>query len=108
MDCPINVNINGLSGRYNPVLRNISTTYEVDRARIHIKMLSSVDYLCQANLSLEDNSDPSCRLCKTLTPHSSVPSETMDHVLTKCKATVEARSRLFPDLFNVITTPIST
>ena len=96
----INVQLSGLSGRPHPSLLWILTTQDVQRARIHIKMLAG-DYLCYDHLAKDRGLDPACRLCQPLLPHPA-PAEDMIHLLTVCRATADTRSRIIPDLLNCI------
>ena len=68
--------------------------------RPHVKMLSG-DYLTFTNLAHDRGFDPHCRICQALTSDSA-PPEDMIHLLTQCRATVETRSRILPELLNTI------
>ena len=97
----LNVKTIGLSGRPHPVLAGVHTTQEVKYSRVHIKMLSG-DYLCFSHLGKDRKQSPHCRLCKTLSPLVTTPDETMMHLLTRCRATSDVRTRILPDLLNVL------
>ena len=97
----LNVQISGLTGRQHPVLNGILTTRDVMCSRIHIKMLSG-DYPCFSYLGSDRNQDAYCRLCQHLAPHCCAPDEDMVHVLTRCRATSDTRTRIIPDLLNTI------
>ena len=47
-------------------------------------------------------SGTSCQLCQSLFPLQLAPSEDMVHVLTMCRATRDTRTRIIPELFNLI------
>ena len=68
--------------------------------RPHLKMLSG-DYLCFAYLASDRGLDPSCRLCQSLS-HLPVPSEDLEHLLARCKATGETRNRYLPEVLNTV------
>ena len=79
----------------------ILTTQEVLRSRVHIKMLSG-DYLCYSYLGSDRNLATHCRLCQSAFPHHPAPTEDMTHLLTRCMCTADTRTRILPDLLNVI------
>ena len=64
-------------------------------------MLSG-DYLCHENLSHDRGFKANCPMCQALAPDHPAPDETLQHLLTRCRATAETRNRLTPDLLNVI------
>ena len=97
----LNVQVTGLSGRQHPVLSGLLTTQEVTRSRVHIKMLAG-DYPCSAYLATDRLQDPSCQLCQSLFPHYPSPAEDMVHLLARCRATADTRTRILPDFFNII------
>ena len=70
-------------------------------SRVHLKMLTG-DYPCFSYLGSDRSQDASCRLCQSLTQLYPAPDETMVHVLTRCRATSDTRTRLTPDLLNTI------
>ena len=95
-----NVQISGLSGRPHPVLAGILTTRDVMCSRVHLKMLSG-DYPCFSYLGSDRSQDANCRLCQSLTQLCPVPDENMVHVLTRCRATSDTRTRLTPYLLKL-------
>ena len=97
----LHVQATGLSGRPHPVLSSVLTTQEVVRSRVHIKMLAG-DYPCYYNMGSDRNEDSFCRLCKAIKPDQPSPTEDMVHLLTRCTATQETRTRILPDLLNTI------
>ena len=77
-------------------------TQEVVRSRIHLRMLSG-DYPCQFYIGRDRHQDTACHLCKQLSsPHHQPQAEDMSHLLTSCRATVDTRSKVLPDLLNEI------
>ena len=96
-----NVQTTGLAGRTHPVLTGILTTHDVERSRVHIKMLAG-DYPCYAHIGSDRNKDLHCRLCQLLSPHYAAPEENMVHLLTRCRATRCTRTKLLPDILNTI------
>ena len=96
----LNVQATGLSGRQHPILSWILTTQDVVMVRPHLKMLAG-DYQCYANLAADRGSDPSCRLCQSLSLPAA-PAEDMVHVLTRCRATADTRSKYLPEVLNSV------
>ena len=67
-------------------------------SRPHLKMLSG-DYYCNDNSSREKGGGPHCLLCqKSL----GIP-ETIPHILTECRGTIEPRIRICPEVLDSIT-----
>ena len=97
----LNVQTTGLAGRPHSVLSGIMTTQEVIRSRIHVKMLSG-DYLCNAYRGNDRDKDVLCQLCQSLHPHYPAPKEDMVHLITRCRATTDTRTRIMPELLNTI------
>ena len=82
-------------------LSGILTTQEVLRSRIHIKMLSR-EYLCYSYLGSDRNQATHCRLCQSAFPCHPAPTMDMTHLQTICLCTADTRTRMIPDLLNVI------
>ena len=78
-----------------------SNQLKVKLLQCHLKMLSG-DYPCFSYLGSDRSQDAHCRLCQSLTQLCPVPDENMVHVLTRCRATSDTRTRLTPDLLNII------
>ena len=97
----LNIQATGLSGRPHPTISGILTTQDVTKSRIHIKMLSG-DYPCYYYLGSDREKDAFCRLCHSLSPLHPPPDEDMVHLLTRCRGTLETRSRVIPELLNTI------
>ena len=91
----LNVQLSGLSGAPHPALRDINTTQDVKKLRLHLKFLTC-DFLTNERLSLDQPSlSPACHLCQA-------PVDSIEHVLAVCRATNDVRSRLLPDLLNTV------
>ena len=91
----LNVGLLGLSGAPHPALRNIYTSQDVKKLRIHLKLLTC-DFLTNERLSLnQPHHSPACSLCLS-------PVDSLEHILTVCRATKDVRSRLLPELLNVV------
>ena len=97
----LNVQVQGLTGRPHPILKYVLTTQEALRSRPHVRMLAG-DYPCFSYLGSDRHQDASCRLCLALSPHQPAPEEDMVHLLTRCRRTAAARTRIMPDLMNLI------
>ena len=97
----LNVQTHGLLGKAHPVLGGVQTTQEVIRCRVHIKMLAG-DYPCQYYIGKDRSQDTACQLCQSVSPSHPSPIEDMTHLLTRCKATADTRTRILPDLLNTI------
>ena len=76
----------------HPALLNIKTTQVSLKLREHLKFLTG-DYLTAERLSIDQGTDPKCRLC-------SAPLESTEHILTQCRVTFEVYDRLLPELLN--------
>ena len=93
----LNVQISGLTGAAHPALHNISTTQDAKKLRLHMKFLTG-DFLTNERLSIDQpNLSPACSLCDQ-------PVESIEHVLVACRATSDVRSRLLPELMNIVAT----
>ena len=96
----LNVQATGLTGRLHPALTWVLTTQDVCTVRPHIKMLAG-DYLCYRDLAHVRGLDPHCRLCQLLSHHPA-PAEVREHLLTRCRATSDTRTRIMPDILNTL------
>ena len=91
----LNVQLSGLSGAPHPAIKNITTTQDVKKLRLHLKFLTC-DFITNERLSLDQPSlSPACDLCQA-------PVDSIEHVLAVCRATNDVRSRLLPDLLNTV------
>ena len=88
----LNVSLTGLRGRHHPALENLITTIDVQKSRIHLKMLAG-DYFTYTVKSMQSGGSANCRCCST-TPSS---SENLVHILTTCSAYSEIRTRIVPE-----------
>ena len=84
----LNVSLSGLRGRHHPALAGIITTQEVQKSRIHIKMLAG-DYFTYEVKSDQSGGSPHCRCCPTPSP-----VENLQHILTTCSAYLDIRTRI--------------
>ena len=57
------------------------------------------------NVCHDRGSDPHCRLCSTLSNHSTAPVEDIEHILTNCLATTDTRQNRLALLMNTIAYP---
>ena len=90
----LNVSLLGLSGAPHIALKNINTTQDTKKLRLHLKVLSG-DLLTGERLALQDGTSPSCKLCHA-------PVETTQHILTECAGTADIHQRLLPELLNTV------
>ena len=100
----LNVQTLGLSGRPHSVLSWVQTTRDVTLIRPHLRMLAG-DYPCYSYLAHDRGFPPHCRLCTRQAqpqPQHQPEEEDLTHILTRCRATVETRQRLLPDLLNLV------
>ena len=88
----LNVSLIGLRGRRHPALANIVTTREVQKCRIHIKMLSG-DFFTYQVKSDQSGGSPHCRCCTV----PDKPAEDISHILTSCSAYSEIRNRIMAE-----------
>lgn len=89
----LNVSLCGLRGRHHPALSNIITTVEVQKSRIHLKMLAG-DYLTYAVKSNQSGGSAHCRCCPSLPPSPSPQPEDLAHILHSCIAYSDIRKRI--------------
>ena len=87
----LNVSLSGLNGRRHPALSDIVTTTEVQKSRIHMKMLAG-DYFTYEIKANQSGGSPHCRCC----PFPS-PNENISHILTVCLAYSDIRNRMIPE-----------
>ena len=87
----LNVSLSGLNGRHHPALSDIVTTTEVQKSRIHLKMLAG-DYFTYGVKANQSGGSPQCRCCP-----SPSPDENISHILTVSVAYVAIRNRMIPE-----------
>ena len=92
----LNVSLLSLRGKSHPALNNIVTIQDVRKCRPHLKMLSG-DYLTFQDKANHSGRSPSCKTCKD----SSEPDEDLCHILTKCTAYTDIRSRILQEYYNL-------
>ena len=85
-----NVSMLGLSGRHHPALSGLVTTTDVQKSRFHLKMLVGDLYTYETK-SEQSGGSPHCRLCSTC------ESESVCHILTRCIAYDEVRTRILEE-----------
>ena len=86
----LNVNLNGLSGRPHPALKNIQTTQDCKKLRLYLKFLT-----CDLIIDTDSSTfSLACSLC------TAVITDSTEHVLVSCQKLSEVRNRLFPELMN--------
>ena len=96
----LNIQATGLSGKPHPIFSWILTTQDVMVIRPHLRMLAG-DYQCYAYQASDRGLDPSCKICQSL-GHHPAPAEDLVHILTRCRATADTRSRYLPELLNTV------
>ena len=91
----LNVSITGLNGKPHHILDNVFSTYEVQKLRIHVKMLCQ-DYLTYGTLATQSAARTSgplvsghCRICSAVW-------EDVRHIVCECDVTLPARDEVFP------------
>ena len=83
----LNVSLSGLRGRGHPALNNLNTTYDVEKSRHHLKMLSGDYYTFEAK-ALHSGGSSHCRACSTNS------TEDIIHLVAICEAYIESRERV--------------
>ena len=91
----LNVTLSGLRGRHHPALNDLITTLDVQKSRIHIKMLSG-DYLTFQQKANQSGGSAHCRCCPLPSP-----PEDLTHILHSCIAYSEVRKRIIGE-YNVL------
>ena len=86
----LNTELLGLSGRPHPILLNICNRMDVQKLRFHLKFLTcDVYFTGQNNLSR-------CDLC------GADVTCTSKHLLLDCKSLLDIKSRMYPELLNIV------
>ena len=97
-----NVTTIGLSGRPHPILGWVKSTHDAVIIRPQIRMLAG-DYQTYLNLSIERGMEPYCRICLPYVSTGNLPQdENLVHLLTQCRGTYDTRSRIMPELLNLV------
>ena len=91
----LNVNLIGLTGRCHPVLREITTTQQVSKMRLYLRMLCN-DYYTYEQKAKHQGGSPACRLCTSNEP------ESIEHILTICQNYSDVRERVITEMKNII------
>ena len=88
----LNVELQGLTGRPHPALSKILNVQDVRKVRAHLKFLT-LDF---HHLQESPGQSSYCCLC-----HEDI-SCTVEHLIATCRVTLDIRSRMFPELVNVL------
>ena len=73
-----NVNLLSLRGKYHPALADLNTSWDVAKARSHLKFISG-NYLTYQIKAEQSGGSPRCRICESGHP------ETIEHIIISCK-----------------------
>ena len=87
----LNTSLYGLNGKNHPALSNIITSHQVQKSKIHLKMLAG-NYLTYQVKANQSGGSAHCRCC---VPPS--PSENLEHILAICSAYSEIRNRMIQE-----------
>ena len=91
----LNVSVSGLRGKPHPSLANLLTTHDVLKSQTHIKMLCE-NYFTYEIRANQSRGSPHCRVCSQ--PNQvEKPSENLSHIISKCVAYENIRSRILPE-----------
>ena len=86
---------NSKIGCPHQVLENILTTQDTKKLQLHLKFLTC-DYLTNERAAIDNpHLSSACDLCLD-------PTDSIEYVLTTCRATAEVRKRLYPDFVNAV------
>ena len=91
----LNVSLSGLNGRSHPALSNIITSHQVQKSRIHLKMLCG-NYLTYEMKAKQSGGSAHCRSCVPDSP-TLFYSENLQHILTVCSAYTDIRTRIIQE-----------
>ena len=86
----LNTTFLGLRGRFHPAIADLNTSWEVVRARPHMKFISG-SYLTYQMKADQSGGSPRCRIC------DSGASETISHIITTCTRLEPDRSRILKE-----------
>ena len=86
----LNTTLLGLRGRFHPAIADLNTSWEVVRARPHMKFISG-SYLTYQMKADQSGGSPRCRIC------DSGASETISHIITTCTRLEPVRSRILKE-----------
>ena len=86
-----NIELQGLRGRSHPALNHIVTTHQVQRSRIHLKMLVG-DYYTYEVKANQSGGSSHCRSCSNFSA-----SETIEHMIAHCEAYQNIRERIIQE-----------
>ena len=91
----LNVSVTGLRGKHHPALANQITTFEVQKSRPHLEMLTK-DYFTYEKRDDQSGGSPHCRCCGEKND-TLRPNETILHILVECSAYTDVRDRVFQE-----------
>ena len=89
----LNVSLLGLTGRLHPSITGVSSTHEVRKMRIHVKMLTG-NYLTYEIKSNQSGGSPQCRLCL-------VESESLEHLISRCVKIDHIRTQIKEKMMSI-------
>ena len=93
-----NVSLISLRGQHHTALSNIVTPHEVQKCRIHLKMLCG-DFMTYEVRAAQSGGSPNCRTCSKT---SNLLTENLEHILTSCDAYDNIRERIFPQFDQIL------
>ena len=85
-----NTNLIGLQGHPHPAITDLNSTWEVRKARPHMKIIAG-NYLTYQVKSEQSGGSATCRICDSGCP------ETIEHFITACKSLEPERQRIIPE-----------
>ena len=91
----LKVSVTGLRDKHHPALANQITTFEVQKSRPHLKMLTK-DYFTYEKRADQSGGSPHCRCCGEKSD-TLRPNETIFHILVERTAYTEVRDRMFQE-----------
>ena len=95
----LNVSNLSVSGPPHPVLCNVAAACDVLKLRVQVRFLVG-DYLTYSlDHSHGNGKSPHCRLCSAA---DTTPEETVSHVISRCSALENVRSRILHEIFDVV------
>ena len=98
-----NVAASGLRGRHHPVLDGPTTTNEVRKLRPVIKLLTGDYYTYETRSNQTKIGSPHCRICTDIdTPDQVKPIENVEHVVSVCSATSNARAKSLSKIIGLL------
>ena len=98
----LNVDLTGLGNRPHPVLSGVNSAREVEKLRPAVKFLTG-DYLTFDRQARDSGGEvrPDCIFCPGFAGQPP-PRDTIEHVISQCLATSDARDRIMPELLSAV------